>query len=362
LKKLFLTRVLVSVRLTVEFLGISVLIQTALLLAGFLIVGGSGCSQRKLPALGPSNLLTIVTNLAPEDVTIAAIKAAFSKPVVSVEQENRYTFEVHGPEKLARQRDSRNLILVADLGKHDAVSRKAREVLGRAVVRDVLKRGSGYRVLPNVEAFGQTMLVVAGPNGPSMMTLLETRAEEVYTRTDSMVTERARDIVYMNGEDAAMGNYLYSKYGWSVRIPKGFKVAEDSRNRVVKLVSTDTQEPSRLFLAHWAPAGSADLDPSKCLQLRARLAWVYYDEDRMELDSTKISEAVFQGRRVLRIDGIWQNEKHLIGGPFFTLCFVDDGRLYLLDGIVFAPGMDKSPWLRQLEAIMLTFRDRKPAA
>ena len=101
---------------------------------------GCGCSHEKLPALGPSNLLTIVTNLRPDDPAIQAVKAAFTRPVVSVEEENRYSFEVHGAAGLARQRDSRNLVLVADLSRRDEVSRKVREVLGRHRAAGLLKR------------------------------------------------------------------------------------------------------------------------------------------------------------------------------------------------------------------------------
>jgi hypothetical protein len=326
-----------------------------------LLLSVCGCSQKKLPALGPSNLLTIVTNLSPLDPAIQAVEAAFTKPVTSVEEESRYSFEVHGLGALARQRDARNLVLVADLSKRDAVSGKVREVLGGKRFAELLGR-AGWAVLPNVEALGQTMVVVAGRDTTAILGLLAADAGRLYARADSMVTQRTGDIVYMNGDERAMGVYLDSRYGWTVRIPKGFKMAEDRKNRVLKLVSTDTQQPARLFLAYWAPSKSVGPDPEYCLKLRARLAWLYYDEDRVDPASTTVSEVTFQGRKAVRIEGLWQNEKHLIGGPFFTLCFVDKGRLYLLDGVVFAPGMDKSPWLRQLEAVMLTFKDSRKAA
>ena len=332
-------------------------VAPAIFLTALLLVSG-GCSQRKLPALGPSNLLTIVTNLKPGDPAIRAVEAAFTRPVTSVEEENRYAFEVHSSGELARQRDARNLVLVADLSQRDAVSGKVREVLGKRRATSLRER-AGWAVLPNVEALGQTMVVVAGRDRASVLRLLEAEAGELYARADSMVTRRTGDIVYMNGEDRAMGSYLDSRYGWTVRIPKGFKTAEDRKNGVVKLVSTDTQQPSRLFLAYWAPTESAAPDPEYCLKLRSRLAWLYYDEDRVDPAVTTVSEVTFRGRKAVRIEGIWQNEKHLIGGPFFTLCFIEKERLYLLDGVVFAPGMDKSPWLRQLEAVMLTFRDSR---
>jgi hypothetical protein len=240
------------------------------------------------------------------------------------------------------------------------VTGKVSEVLGRGRAGRLRER-PGWTVLPNVEALGQTMVVVAGGGGAGILRLLEAEAGELYARADSMATQRTGDIVYMHGDEEAMSRYLESRNGWTVRIPKGFRTAEDRKNGVVKLVSADSQQPSRLFLAHWTRGPAAVLDPAYCLRLRARLAWLYYDEDRMDPASTVVTEVTFQGRKALKIEGIWQNEKHLIGGPFFTLCFVERGRLYLLDGVVFAPGLDKSPWLRQLEAVMLTFKDSRKA-
>ncbi|MDX1429975.1 MAG: DUF4837 family protein, partial [Rhodothermales bacterium] len=48
------------------------------------------------------------------------------------------------------------------------------------------------------------------------------------------------------------------------------------------------------------------------------------------------------------------------GGPFLTYAFYDEesGRIYVIDGMVFAPGFDKREFLRQLEVISHTFKSR----
>jgi hypothetical protein len=155
-----------------------------------------------------------------------------------------------------------------------------------------------------------------------------------------------------------MSSYVSSKYGWTVRIPKGFRVAEDEKGRLVKFVA---HEPTRLLFVHWRPSDGEALNAERCLRLRSRLVWEYYDEDVIEESMTSASDAVFQGREAVRIDGVWQNEKHVIGGPFFTLCFDEGDRFYMIDCVVFAPGMDKAGFLKQLEALALTFKDERTA-
>jgi hypothetical protein len=52
-----------------------------------------------------------------------------------------------------------------------------------------------------------------------------------------------------------------------------------------------------------------------------------------------------------------------MGGPFVMYTFYDQatGRIYMIDGMVFAPGFDKREFLRQLEVIAHTFRTRRDA-
>ncbi len=49
-----------------------------------------------------------------------------------------------------------------------------------------------------------------------------------------------------------------------------------------------------------------------------------------------------------------------MGGPFLTYTFYDQatGRIYMIDGMVFAPGYSKREFLRQMEVIAHTFRTR----
>jgi len=332
------------------------IVLPVLILLALLLLWGA-CSPRKLPALGGSENLTIVTNLSPTSEAVELVKTLFSKKLVTIEEEARYKIEMVGPENLHKQRDSRNLLLLADLSKRDRVSGKVREVLGKKELEQLVERGAGYAVLSNVEALGQTMAVVAGTSGQALMNVLREKGEELYAETDSLVTVRTQDLMYIHGEDTSMERYILSKYGWSVKIPKTFRVAEEEEGRVIKIVSAE--DPARLFLVHWTASASDTLSKKECLGLRAKLAWAYYDEDKIDQQRTTSREVMFQGRKALKLSGVWQNDKYVIGGPFITYCFLEKGRLYLLDGVVFAPGMNKGPWLRQVEAMMLTFSDNR---
>jgi hypothetical protein len=329
------------------------------LCACLLVMSSGGCSPRKLPALGPANQLTVITNLRVEDEGVELLKSAFTKPVVTVDEENAYAFEILPAGMLHKHRNSRNLLLLADLSRNDALSKKVRGLLGKEEA-DRLARGPGdFVVLSNKEALGQMIAVVAAPDRGSLIKVVREWGERLFAEVDSTVVERTKDVLYLQGEQSSMSRYLSSKYGWSLRIPKGFRVAEDEKGRLVKLVAS---EPARLLFVHWGSAGENPLDADECLKLRSKLAWTYYDEDVIEKTMTSASPATFLGREALRIQGVWQNEKHVIGGPFFSICFHDRDRFYMIDCVVFAPGMDKASFLKQLEALAQTFTDERKGA
>lgn len=315
-----------------------------------------GCSTRKLPALGAGNQLTIVTNVRAEDKSVELLKSIFARDVVTVDEEYAYAFEVIPAAELGKHINSRNLVLLTDLSRNDGLSKSVRRILGKREASRMMKESGDYVVLSNKEALGQTLAIVAGPERESLVRVIRERGDRLFAEFDSVVIERTKDILYLHGEQNAMSRYLSSKYGWTVRIPKGFRVAEDEKGRLVKLVA---HEPSRLLFVHWRPAEGKPLDARECLRLRSKLVWEYYDEDVIEESMTSARKTLFQGKEAVRIQGVWQNEKHVIGGPFFTLCFHEQERFYMIDCVVFAPGMDKASFLKQLEALALTFSDER---
>ena len=88
------------------------------------------------------------------------------------------------------------------------------------------------------------------------------------------------------------------------------------------------------------------------------LAWKYWDEDEIVEDALEVTGTAFAGLPAVHLTGTWENKKYVIGGSFTSYCFTcqDCGRNYFIDAAVFAPGLDKLPLMRELEAILVTFR------
>jgi hypothetical protein len=66
----------------------------------------------------------------------------------------------------------------------------------------------------------------------------------------------------------------------------------------------------------------------------------------------------FNKKFAVEARGLWKNSDNSGGGPFVSYTFVDEGnqRLYYIEGYVYSPGTKKKKLVREVEAIISTFR------
>ncbi|MCX5800403.1 MAG: DUF4837 family protein [Candidatus Eisenbacteria bacterium] len=323
----------------------------------------AGCSPKKLPAYGAANEITIVTNLGTQDEAVVLLRSTLAKPLISVDEDTLYIPEVlSGAEfaKHGRRYDAyRNLVMLVDITRDDGLTKKIEGLLGTKVLKRIQEGSAEYFVRSDVWALAQTLTIIAGAGKESLAAVIESEGESLYAELDSLVTERTGEVIFAGGEQPLITNDLASRYGWSLRVPPGFKPVELDTVETGMLLRLRIDEPTRLVFVYWMPFHGNEsevLDPRKCLELRAKLVWAVYDQDVMDRARTITREAVFEGRKAVKIEGIWQNEKYVIGGPFFTYCFLAKNRFYMIDAVIYAPGTRKGALFKQLEAMMMTFR------
>ena len=63
-------------------------------------------------------------------------------------------------------------------------------------------------------------------------------------------------------------------------------------------------------------------------------------------------------RYYAELRGLWKLENGFMGGPFISITTLDESRnrVVTAEGFVFAPGKAKRNYLRELEAILQTFK------
>ena len=181
--------------------------------------------------------------------------------------------------------------------------------------------------------------------------------------------------MFDRGRQDDLEEQLMASHDFAVNVQHDYQIALDTTQFVwLRRVLPETWRS--LFVYY-----EENADPSTLTQ-----EWVYATRDSLGQAHLKGSiegyhvmidyrrplsteEVNFEGRYALESRGLWiiareDASGNLIidgGGPFLNYSFYDQatGRLYMIDGMVFAPGHDKREFLRQMEVIAHTFRTRQ---
>jgi hypothetical protein len=304
-------------------------------------------------AVGPAGDITIITELSEDSPEVMALREGLEQEVVVIRPEPAFSVDLSDADGLNIRRNWRNLIFLGSIEEGSEVTEKIRSILSGEQSAQLAAGDRNLFLLRDKWAVGQLVAVLVTTDAASLHQAVKDNLPALFDAYEKAAVENTKRILLKKEVQEDTAHYLMREYGWALMIPERFEVTEDADNRIILF---RTEEPARMILVHWIDDFRGELNAEGSIALRDNLAWTVYDEDYVERDMTEATESTFLGREAIKITGVWQNEKHMNGGPFKSYCFLDGGRLYLVDVLVYAPGHDKVPFMRELEAIALTFR------
>jgi hypothetical protein len=319
-----------------------------------LAIAASGCErQGPVAAVGRADDVSVFTNAADEDAVGAEIRRLIAYPVEVVGTDPAFYLEFIPFRRFGTHRVVKNLIFAVDLSASDPLARSVPNMLAGRADALLAARTPFIRVYPDLWAEGQTTLFAVAWSEPELKRLLSGSDSTAVRRAfeESVVTGLTHTMFSL-GEDRDLAASLAREHGFTLRLTSGFTAAQHPQGNLVKV---NAQSPVRIFMIHWR-GGELPLDLATWDPVLREILWVYNDGDVLLDPMTRAFPSTFQARPALKWEGIWQNEKYTIGGPFRAYAVHRDGRSFLLVGIVFAPGEDKVRILRQVEAHLATFR------
>ena len=102
------------------------------------------------------------------------------------------------------------------------------------------------------------------------------------------------------------------------------------------------------------------LTDSLAIDKRNMLTKKYYNGDYVLKELTTAEKIEFHDMKGIRLNGVWQNDSLVAGGPFLSYFLTQNDTLYVIDGMLFHPGERKSDYLTKIEVIMNSFRIMYP--
>lgn len=185
--------------------------------------------------------------------------------------------------------------------------------------------------------------------------LLPQLYERLVREYDEWITER----MYTTGVNDSLSEVL-AGFGFTLTIPKVYMHQRtDSLFRFANPYRQGDTDLLRSLLLTWR-TGTAEVTPDSLRAWREHIDETVYDPPQDILEEGVRFEVVqLAGLTSLEFRGVWQDRSDFpAAGPFVTRAIVcpRQNRTYYADASLFAPGVNKYPYLRQLEILLDSFR------
>jgi len=324
-----------------------------LLLVTALIPAVAGCERLPL-SLGDEN--SIIVTAAPElwtDVE-ATLVPALERTVFTVRDEKTFTVtsgDLGGENWVRLRRLKRQLILgtAADPWMEPALAKVGEPVTPPQIAQ-----------VENVWARGQVVTLVILEEGDEVagVTELLPSVAELY---DSQFRARAIARMFITEPDTALSRKLAEEHGFTLLVPAVYSYRTVDSVHIFRNDNPDPSELIRQFTVTWQLPVQPELGTEDLLAWRARIVDGYYNyPQNVNLDRVIEKRAILNGGPTFTYQAVWENppNEYPAAGPFITRT-VDcpgQGRRYLVDAWLYAPGRDKYEYMIQLEQILDSFR------
>ncbi|MCS7083122.1 MAG: DUF4837 family protein [Bacteroidota bacterium] len=321
------------------------------------------------PSVGRPGLVTIAMDSAAWAGPLGeAVREVFGSDVETLPQPEPWfdlAFKaLRDQAAFERLKRDRNIVFVAPLDGPTPASAFIRARLDSAV-QAYVRAGNPLSVSrQNLWAQDQQVLYLTAAGEQDLIRFVREKAPELRALFDRVERTRTEQDLFRRAEQVALADSLLRRHGWRVRIQHDYLIAKDTANFVwVRRLLPDNQ---RWFFVWWRDRARPDqITPAWILRVRDSLTQRHlrgkYEDSYVTLERRRpVQQAVinFHGRFAYESRGLWRMTGDAMGGPFVNITFFDPGqqRIYMLDGSVFAPRYDKREFLRQMEAILYTFR------
>jgi hypothetical protein len=277
---------------------------------------------------------------------------------------------------LEMARRQKNVIFVASLSDTTNEARYIKNVFDSTAQQAIRDGGGAAVARRDIFRRDQQIYYITGTDEADVVNVIHSRSDELSRAFNDITRQRLSEDMFDRGRQVEVEEYLMDTHDFAVNVQHDYLVAVDTTNFVwLRRILPETWRS--LFVYYVEDANPAVLTPEWIYNTRDSLTrryvqgnlggWV--EVDRREIQPLENENIDFLGRYGYETRGLWQmlglgNGEIVqfgMGGPFLNYTFYDrgSGRIYMIDGMVFAPGYSKREFLRQLEVIAHTFRTRE---
>jgi hypothetical protein len=210
----------------------------------------------------------------------------------------------------------------------------------------------------------QLVVYAIAPTAADLIADVHAQGENLRYAFNEATRERLAERMFQRMRQEDLEQTLMDGHEFAVNVQHDYFIAQDTTNFVrLRRVLSDTWR--EFFVYYVDNADPTDLTPEWILATRDSLTEKFvrgtYEDSFVKVDTRRpiTSENIsFLDRFGYETRALWHMTGDAMGGPLLNYSFYDEDqrRIYMIDGMVFAPQFNKREFLRQIEAIAHTFR------
>ncbi|MGB3464063.1 MAG: DUF4837 family protein, partial [Cyclobacteriaceae bacterium] len=258
---------------------------------------------------------------------------------------------------------AKNILYVITLDDPTSESRALRRLVSKDALNLINADTTRYIKLDrDLYANGQLVMYLFARTSDMMANRIDENAAYIRSVFESEERERLKKRLFKS-QEREIEKQLTDKHGYLIEIPYGYEVAKNVDNFVwIRQLGAGMNKNFFVYSEDYNTQYQLD----RIADLREEITGKYLrDSEKEDLYITQqeilpmITDTIsFNNKFALRNKGLWKVSDSSAGGPYISYVIVDEkiGKLYYLEGYVYAPGSDKKNFMREMDAILSTFK------
>ncbi|PKP09410.1 MAG: DUF4837 domain-containing protein [Bacteroidetes bacterium HGW-Bacteroidetes-3] len=234
--------------------------------------------------------------------------------------------------------------------------------------RSILHVGIGaensFTTNTNVYAEPQKIIAITGKNKEELILEIKKTGKALiseFKNADLLTVQRS---IYKNYWDPTKMP-TFSKQGYSLKIPKTFSIVDDTGDFVWYRMRLDGGNSMELFSYTLPIKSKDDENGNNVVAIRDSIGKKYIPgeiEGSYMITEAAYTPHIFEvkldGKKALETKGKWEVKGLYMAGPFLSYSVIDKAknRLVVVEGLTYAPSINKRDYMFELEAIMKTIK------
>jgi hypothetical protein len=318
----------------------------------------------------PGEMIVIMDSLQRKGPLGDAVRSIFEAPVPVLPQDEPMfrVIWVHPNKSIDLLKQIRNLVFVFTLDQNTPGSKLLKKDFSPETLNKINADTSFYlSTVKDEYSRGQEVMYLFGKTEEELISHLQKNRQSIIDYFNAIERTRLDADLFKNKTTSGVTEFLRKEQQCEIHVPYGYKLA-DKQNDFVWLRFLDAVIDKDVWITWKRYESEYQMLPDSIVAWREQVTKKYLFEDPDKPLSYLVTEqedAKVQARQIsmndhfaMEVRGLWRTNTRTMGGPFVGYALIDEqrGLLYYIEGFAYAPGRDKREIMRELEAILWTFR------